>query len=305
MKKLDIIVIFLSVSIFFGCKQEEPISTKSSQTNLIKPGDIVVVNGASRSLILLDSNGGYKTILYDLDNIGESIYSVEFKSDTKEIIFTVNGSPRVGAVSVVDGSYRTLISNIFLTGVLKGLAQLKNGDILVAESATIERFDTNGVRKLSASGSVWPISLGVSSVEQINATSDGGFIICSSVSDNVKKYTSNTVAVGGAVVSGIAATTDALGCIELADGSVAMAFNGTTDTVRTTTSAMTGITTVYSDLGFLASPRTLTQTLNGNLLVIDSVFNHIVEITTTGTFVRTLGGSILGAPNAAFSVPNY
>ncbi|MBY0414759.1 MAG: hypothetical protein K2Q18_11360, partial [Bdellovibrionales bacterium] len=124
-------------------------------------------------------------------------------------------------------------------------------------------------------------------------------------SANVKRYTENAVAVGPTVVSGIAGTTIAYGCIELADGKIAMAFNGTTDTIRTVTAAMGGIATLYSDIGILASPRTLTQTLNGNILIVDSVFNHIVEITTTGTFVRTLGGSLLGTPNAVFSVPNY
>lgn len=307
MKNLSIVMIILTMTFLGGCKQEAPIPTYSNQSNLVKPGDIVVVNGTSRSLLLLDSNGGYKTVLYDLDNIAESIYGVSFKSDTKEIIFTVNGSARVGAVSVVDGTYRTLITDGNLTGLLKGLTQLSNGDILVAEVNNVERFTTNGVRRRNVSGVTWPNTLGGTSttIEQLFATADGGFVVCSSGSDNVKRYTAAAVIVGGAVVSGIAGTTDAIGCIELADGKIAMAFNGTTDTIRTVSGAMTGITTLYSDLGVLAAPRTLSQTLNGNILVVDSVFNHIVEITTAGVFVRTLGGTILGTPNAVFSVPNY
>ncbi len=307
MKFLSTVMIILTLASLFGCKQEDAIPTQSNQTNLVKPGDIVVVNGTSRSLILLDSNGGYKTVLYDLDNIAESIYDVTFKEDTKELIFTVNGSARVGAVSVVDGTYRTLISDANLTGALKGLTQLNNGDILVSEVNNIERFTTNGVRRTNVSGVTWPNTLGGTSTtaEQLFATADGGFIVCSSGSDNVKRYTQNAVIVGAAVASGIAATTDAFGCIELADGRIAIAFSGTTDTIRTLTAAMTGIATLYSDLAVLASPRTLSQTLNGNILAVDSVYNQIVEITTTGTFVRTLGGSIIGTPNAVFSVPNY
>lgn len=306
MKISSIIIIFL-ITFFLGCKKEDSIPTTSNQTYLVRPGDIVVVNGASRSLILLDSNGGYKTVLYDLDNIAESIYDVAFKSDTNEIIFTVNGSPRVGAVSVVDGSYRTLIADANLAGALKGITQLKNGDILVSEVNNIERFTTNGVRRTSVSGVTWPNTLGGTSTtaEQLYATADGGFVVCSSGSDNVKRYTQNAVIVGPAVVSGIAATTDAFGCIELADGKIAMAFNGTTDTIRTVSASMTGIATIYSDLAVLASPRTLTQALNGNILIVDSVYNQIVEITTSGSFVRTLGGSLIGTPNAVFSVPNY
>ena len=307
MKNLNIVMMILTMAVFFGCKQEEAIPTKSNQTNLVKPGDIIVVNGTSRSLLLLDSNGGYKTVLYDLDNIAESIYDVAFKRDTNEIIFTVNGSARVGAVSVVDGKYRTLISDTNLTGALKGLTQLNNGDILVSEISNIERFTTNGVRRTNVSGVTWPNTLGGTSTtaEQLFATADGGFIVCSSGSDNVKRYTQNAVIVGAAVVSGIVGTTDAFGCIELADGNIAMAFSGTTDTIRTVSAAMTGIATIYSDLAVLAAPRTLSQTLNGNILVVDSGYNQIVEITSTGTFVRTLGGSIIGTPNAVFSVPNY
>lgn len=307
MKNLNIVMMILTMAVFFGCKQEEAIPTKSNQTNLVKPGDIIVVNGTSRSLLLLDSNGGYKTVLYDLDNIAESIYDVAFKRDTNEIIFTVNGSARVGAVSVVDGKYRTLISDTNLTGALKGLTQLNNGDILVSEISNIERFTTNGVRRTNVSGVTWPNTLGGTSTtaEQLFATADGGFIVCSSGSDNVKRYTQNAVIVGAAVVSGIVGTTDAFGCIELADGNIAMAFSGTTDTIRTVSAAMTGIATIFSDLAVLAAPRTLSQTLNGNILVVDSGYNQIVEITSTGTFVRTLGGSIIGTPNAVFSVPNY
>lgn len=295
------------MAFFFGCKKQEAIPTKSNQSYLVKPGDIIVVNGTSHSLILLDSNGGYKTVLYDLDNIAETIYDVAFKKDTNEIIFTVNGSPRVGAVSVVDGTYRTLIADANLTGALKGLTQLSNGDILVSEISNIERFTTNGVRRTLVAGVTWPNTLAGTSTtaEQLFATADGGFIVCSSGSDNVKRYTQNAVIVGPTVVSGIAGTTDAFGCIELADGKIAMAFSGTTDTIRTVSAAMTGIATIYSDLAVLASPRTLTQTLNGNILTVDSVYNQIVEITTTGTFVRTLGGSLIGSPNAVFSVPNY
>lgn len=295
------------MAFFFGCKNKVAIPTKSNQNYLVKPGDIIVVNGTSRSLLLFDSNGEYKAVLYDLDNIAESIYDVAFKKDTNEIIFTINGSARVGAVSVVNGTYRTLISDANLTGALKGLTQLSNGDILVAEISNIERFTTNGIRRTLVSGVVWPNTLGGTSttIEQLSATVDGGFIVCSSGSDNVKRYTENAVIVGGAVVSGIAGTTDAFGCIELADGNIAMAFSGTTDTIRTVSAGMTGIVSIYTDLAVLASPRGLTQTLNGNILVVDSVYNQIVEITRTGTFVRTLGGSILGTPNAVFSVPNY
>lgn len=303
---------FLSLLFFFGltfiasCKQQDSIPTTSSQGNLVRAGDIIVVNMTSDSLLHFDANGLYKGVLYDLDNIGESFYGLAWKADTKEIIFTINGSPRVGAVSVVDGTYRNLITDANLSGTLRGLTQLQNGDILVVETANVERFSTTGIRKTSVSGVTWPNTLGATAApEQIHTAANGDIIVCGSA--NVNRFTANAVRVGAAVVSAIAGTTAATGCIEMSNGTIAVAFSGTTDTIRSVGAGMTqaSIGTIYSDLGLLASPRWITQAANGNLLTVDSVFNHIVEITTDGTYVRTLGGSLLGTPNALLSVPSY
>lgn len=307
MKRLfNLLFLTILIGFLFGCKQDAPVPTTSSSSYLIKPGDILVVNTTSDSLLHFDSDGNYKGVLYDLDNVGESMYGIAWKSDTKEIIFTVNGAPRVGAISVVDGTYRNLITDTNLTGTLRGLTQLPGGDILVIETANVERFTTAGVRRTSVSGITWPNTFsGTAAPEQIHTTTNGEIILCGSA--NVNRFTQNAVRVGAAVVSAIAGTTAANGCIEMSNGSIAVAFSGTTDTIRTVGAGMTqaSIATIYSDLAVLASPRWLTQTLNGNLLTVDSVFNQIVEITTSGTFVRTLGGSLLGTPNAVFSVPNY
>ena len=285
-----------------GCKKEAPVPTKTSQYNLIQPGDIVVVNMTSDTLLLLDSNGNYKQVLLDLDNIGESFYGIAFKRDTNEIIFTINGSIRVGAISVIDGAYRTLISDGNLTGTLRGLTQLNNGDILVVESANVERFTSLGVRRTMVSGIIWPNNLGViPNPEQIHATKNGEFIICGSA--NTKRFTEKAVQVGSTLV--FAGTPLAYGCLELADGSIAISYNGVADQIRIATPTLTSSAQIYIDPSVMGSPRTLTTTLNGNILTVDSIFNHIVEIKIDGAFVRTLGGSLLGTPNAVFSVPNY
>lgn len=306
MKYFKTFLILIGIILATSCKQEDSTPTTSRSENLILPGDLIVVNMTSDSLLHFDEDGNYKGVLLDLDNIGESFYGIAFKSDTNEIIFTINGSPRVGAISVVDGTYRNLITDTNLVGTLRGLTQLPGGDILVIETANVERFSTTGVRKTSVSGVTWPSTFsGTAAPEQIHTTANGEIIICGSA--NVNRFTQAVVRVGAAVVSAIAGTTAATGCIEMANGSIAVAFSGTTDTIRSVGSGMTqaSIGTIYSDLGLLASPRWITQTLNGNLLTVDSVFNHIVEITPTGTYVRTLGASILGTPNAVFSVPSY
>jgi hypothetical protein len=301
---LSLIIIMTLFLMITGCKSEDPVPTTSSQAFLIKPGDLVVINSTSDSLLLLDSNGNFKTILYDVDNIGESLYGIAFKSDTKEIIFTVNGATRVGAVSVVDGTYRNFISDANLTATARGLTQLSGGDILVVEASNIERFSTNGVRKTLVNAVVWPNTLGaMNAIEQISATADGGFVACASGSDNIKRFTENAVQVGATVSTGGA---DAFGCVEMANGNIAITYNiGTTDSIRTADSLLGTVTSIFADQAYLGAPRTLTIALNGNILAVDSGFNQIVEITPTGTYVRTLGGGILGTPTAIFSVPNY
>lgn len=307
MTSLKFIIITLITTIFLlGCKKQLPVFTDSKRINLIKPGDLIVVNMASHSLLLLNSNGEFKTTLYDVDNISETLYGLAFKADTKEIIFTVNGSPRVGAISVIDGSYRALITDANLTGTLRGLTQLPGGDILVIETSNVERFTTSGVRRTLVSGVTWPNTFSATAApEQIHTTLNGELILCGSA--NVNRFTQNAVRVGAAVVSAIAGTTAATGCIEMADTSIAVSFSGTTDTIRSVASSMlqASIGSIYSDLNYLSSPRGLTQTLSGNLLTVDSVYNQIVEFEIDGTFVRTIGGSILGTPNAILSVPNY
>lgn len=293
-------------NILLSCKKSDPIPTYSNSVNLIKPGDIIAVSTSGDSLILMDSNGGFKSILYALENPSDSIYGLNFKRDTKEIIFTINGAARVGAISVIDGTFRTLIHDVNLAGTLRGITQLLDGDILVIETSNVERFTSLGTRKTLVSGVTWPNTLGATAApEQIETTANGEIIICGSA--NVNRFTSNAVRVGVAVVSSIAGTLAGNGCIEMSNGTIAVAFNGTTDTIKTVSSTMIQATSqsLYTDLGRLASPRWLSQTLNGNLLTVDSGFNEIVEITAAGSFVRTLGSGLIGVPNAVFSVPNY
>lgn len=307
MRSWSLLFITLSILIMAGCKPGDPVvETRSSQAFLIKPGDIIVTSQTSDSLVQLDSDGNFKSILHTLPVATDSIHSVAFKSDTKEIIFTINGTARVGAISVVDGAFRTFILNVNLTGALRGLAQLPGGDILIAEANNVERFSSEGVRRTLVSGVTWPNTLGATAApEQIHIAANGDIIVCGSA--NVNRFTQNAVRVGAAVVSAIAATTTATGCIEMTNGSIATAFSGTTDTYRSVASTMlqASIATIYSDLAYLSTPRWLTQNLSGNLLSADSALNQIVEFTPTGSFVRTLGGSVVVAPNAVFSVPNY
>lgn len=291
------------ILLFSSClKQEEIVGTYSHQTNIIKPGDIIVSNGNSDSLILLDATGEYKKTLYDVDNISETISGIAYKPDTKEIIFTVTGAAlRVGAVSIVDGSYRNFIINVSLTTPLRGVAVMTDGNVLVTHAGIIQKFSTDGTR---ITAGAWPKTL-MGTPQQISALPNGGFLNCSDATDLVRTYDSAGVQTGTSVASGIATTTDVFACMRLSDGRIANAWNGTTDTISLWNSDFTGRVNIYADTSVLGNPRGIAQRANGNLLISDATNNYLVEIDIDGNLIDKLGGSILNGPTSVFVMPNY
>lgn len=291
------------ILLFSSClKKEEIIGTYSHQTNIIKPGDIIVSNGNSDSLILLDATGEYKKTLYDVDNISETISGIAYKPDTKEIIFTVTGAAlRVGAVSIVDGSYRNFIINVSLTTPLRGVAVMTDGNVLVTHAGIIQKFSTDGTR---ITAGAWPKTL-MGTPQQISALPNGGFLNCSDATDLVRTYDSTGVQTGTSVASGIATTTDVFACMRLSDGRIANAWNGTTDTISLWNSDFTGRVNIYADTSVLGNPRGIAQRANGNLLISDATNNYLVEIDIDGNLIDKLGGSILNGPTSVFVMPNY
>ncbi len=293
------IILLLSASCI---KKEEVVRTYSYETNLIKPGDIIVSNGNSDSLILLDSSGEYKKTLYDVDNLSETISGIAYKSDTKEIIFTVTGAAfRVGAISIVDGTYRNFIINSSLTTPLRGVAVMTDGNILVTHAGLIQKFTSEGIR-VTVGG--WPKTL-MGTPQQIESLPNGGFLNCSDTTDLVRTYDSSGTQTGTSAASGIATTTDVFACIQLSDGRIANAWNGTTDTISLWNSDFSGRVNLYSDTSILGNPRGMAQRANGNLLIADSTNNYLVEIDLDGNLVDRLGGSILNGPTSVFVMPSY
>lgn len=300
---LKILVVIHLIFLLTSClKKEEIVGTYSYQTNIVKPGDIVVSNGNSDSLILLDSKGEYKRTLYDVDNVSETISGIAYKADTKEIIFTVTGSAlRVGAVSIVDGSYRNFIINSSLTTPLRGVAVMTDGSVLVTHANLVQKFSSNGTR---ITAGAWPKTL-MASPQQIEALPSGAFLLCSDNVDLVRTYNAAGTQVATSVASGIAATTDVFACIPLSDGRIANAWNGTTDTISVWNSDFSGRVNLFSDISVLGNPRGMAQRANGNLLISDATNNYLVEIDLDGNFISTLGGSILNGPTSVFVMPNY
>lgn len=289
---------------FFGCIQKQNTPETRSRY-LINPGDIVVTNGGlngNKSVVLLDRNGGFKATLLDLLP-AESPMGLAWKDDTREVLITVDSAAdRVLGVSAYTGEVSDFINDIgFLTGNLYGIAVLQDGSVKINETNNVENYSAGGVREVAGA---WPKALMTAGTD-LNPHSAGGFIYCSSTSDQVRIYDDLGVQTATTVGSGIAATTDAFGCAELSDGTIAIAWNGTTDTIQIRSANLSTTVASFSNTTILGNPRGIAEARNGNLLVVDQTNNIIVEITKTGTLVRTFAGSHLSVPVDILVIPDY
>lgn len=305
MKNFTILTIF--IFLFNACVPQitgtvEPTPTDAGY--IATAGDLAVVNYGNASVMLLDSTGNFKRILYDADQAQETVYGIGWKADSKEILVTVNNATgangvKIIAISAVDATVRTFATDHLPTTSLKGVAQLASGEVIVAKGNNIEKYNTNGVRVTTGG---WP-KASMTAPEQLTATSTGGFVTCSATTDAIRTYNSSAVQIN--TVSNVGAT-NGYGCTILSNGGVAGAWEGAGDEVVTYNSALGGATDIYSDsANMLQTPRQIIQKSNGNLLIADTVRDWLVEITITGTFVTTLGGSVLNDPYALIEIPSF
>lgn len=281
---------------------DSPLESSSNDVNLIQIGDIVVTNAGNDSIVLLDENGVYKTTLVDSQTDGTLIYNgLAYDDINKEILFTYDSTSAaldaVKAIDLFDGAVRTVISNSNLSGVLPGVARLTGGDLLVLETtATAEKFNSSGVRQ----GAPFTAAL-TATVADVTRLVNGGFIVCSSGTANtVRTYSLAGVVAATATSASPLPSLGALAatsCTQAADGTIYVAYSGATDYVRAYNSTLTTVLWTFSDTNVLTTPGKLAITPSGSILITDTGFNHIVEISDQGSFVRTLGGAVLATPN--------
>ena len=281
-----------------GDSGEDDSSGGSEASPLASSGDIVVSNYYSDSVLLLDSDGFYKALIYNVANNAESLYGVEYNPTTNEAIIGVDGSDRVVGVSLTDSSVRNVITDANLSGTIRGIAQLISGDYLILESNNVERFTSSGFRNTTG----WPIATIQSNPGNIFPLANGGFGVCSYGTDVIRTYDAAGTQVATAS-SGIAGTTNAYGCIEMSNGNIAVTWNGTTDTVQILSSDLSTVNSSFSNTAVLPSPYGIAQDNDGNLLVTDITYHHIVVLDSSGTLVNVKGNSVLSYPRDLFVVP--
>jgi len=301
-------LVFLVVS----CAKKPSDDSAEASGLVFTTGDIVVSNAGSDAVLLFDSAGKFKRVLVSLDTTsGEAVTGLVLNKVTRQMLVAVDGVDRVLAVGQDDGEVSSFIINANLIGNLRGITQLVNGDILVVETSNVERFSSVGARRVSdvTDGSgTWPKSL-QATASAVSARADGGFVHCSTGADVVRTYGADAVQIAS-VASDIAATTDVSSCISApADAAVYAMFSGTTDTLRKLDPVTLATTWSYSNLTHLSTPTGLAVRANGNVLALDSVFNHVVEISAAGTLVGILEGSdvdiddMLSSPQFIYVIP--
>lgn len=304
-KILLLLLFLLSFAINTSCSPDDVSDSTTSDSedpapaaDCIVSGDIVVSNSGSDALVVLNSDGTFKSIAYYVSSATENLYGIAWSSLTNEILIVVDGVDRIVALNPVDCTTRTAVIDVNLTGTLRGIAQLTSGDILVSETSNIERFGSNGNRVTSG----WPLAA-QTGASGLSPLSNGGFVHCSTTTDVVRTYNSAGTQVATRS-SGIAATTDAMDCFTMNDGSIATTWSGTSDTVSIYSSSLTPVSS-YSNTAYLAAPGGIAQRsgTSGNLLVVDRVYNYVVEITTAGALVGTFGSGILSTPENILVVP--
>lgn len=293
-------VLFIGSSCIIS--SDSPLESSSNDVNLIQVGDIVVANTNTDSILLLDPDGNFKATLVDSPVDGTLLLSgLHYDSVNNELLYindsTVNANDAVKAIDFYTGDVRTILSNNQLQGVLPVVARLTGGDLLIVETnSTAEKFNANGVRQ----GAPFIATL-TATVADLSPLITGGFVACSSGTANtVRTYTSAGVVVATATSAlplpslGALASTS---CVQdQSSGNIYVAYSGATDAIRSYSSTLATINWTFTDTNVLTTPGKIALRPNGNILVTDTGFNHIVEIDTNGALVQVIGGTVLNNP---------
>jgi WD40 repeat protein len=287
---------------------ETPIESFSNEVNLVQSGDIVVANSGNDSIILLNSDGSYKSTLVNTQTSNTLIYNgLAWDPINKVILFnndsSVTGFDAINSISLFDGGVDPVVSNNQLNGVLRGVARLEGGELIVLEGNTsAEKFSANGTRIGS------PFLTGLTSAtSDVTKLSTGGFIICStSTSNTVRIYDADGVVLATATSTSPAPSLggmQAKSCTEDQQGRIIVAYSGGTDAVRMYDASLSTVIWTYTNTTVFSNPGKLAMKANGNILVTDLTFHHIIELDPNGAQVDILGGVALSTPSDIVVVP--
>lgn len=303
-------LILIMLITFSSCllKDESPISSSSNDVNLIQSDDIIISNLGNDTIVLLDSDGSYKDVLVDSQTTSTLIYNgLAYDHIDDRILFaydsTTTGQDAIMAISLFDGEVSTVLSNGQLNGTLPGVARLTTGDFVMLEgTSAVEKFTSTGTRVGT------PFLTGMTTtLADITRLSGGGFILCSSgTSNTVRIYNATGTLQSSATSANPVPTLGALAstsCTQDPSGRIVVAYSGGTDAVRVYNSSLSTVIWTFTDTNVLTTPGKLAVRSNGNILITDTGFDHIVELSPEGSLVRVIGGAVLSDPSNIVVVP--
>jgi hypothetical protein len=297
-----ITLFILTISLSSCVTQEEAIATFSRDYALVNAGDLVVTNYSGDSAILLDSDGNFKKLLYNVENNREQVVGVNWNPLTKEIVLSINGSPdRIVAISPMDGSPRDAVVNSQLNGNTFGVSVAADGSYLAIESHQIEKFTAVGSR---VNDGTFPTGTLITSLAQINTKANGGFVLCGYGTDFVRTYDDDATQISSTAAT-IAGATSPYGCDETPDGNILAAWEGSTDTIILYNSTLSSTLATFNDSTILNSPRGVEVKSNGNILVTDAGYHYLIELDSNLQYVRTIASGLLNYPWQVIEIPEY
>jgi len=297
-----------------SCVQEEtPLATYSTAENVaaaidpyygavMVPGDIIVTNYYGDSAILLDSEGNFKKLLYNLVNNSEQVLGLNWNAVNNTVVLSINGLPdRIVEIDPLTGADTNMVISAQFNGNTFGVSVDANGNYLAVESHSVEKFNSAGYRINDAD---FPALNILNNGTQINTLDAGGFVLCGTGSDVVRTFDANATQIDSKA-SGIAATTNSYGCNETAAGNILASWDGTTDTVILYDATLTTEIAVFNNSSYMSAPRGIGVKSNGNILVADAGYHYIVELDSGLNLIRTFGGGTLSYPWQVLEVPEY
>lgn len=303
----------LAILVISSCAPPPGVFVTAPATPAVSySGYILVANTALRSVVMYDSNFTEATARvlkqYPASNLPASLAYY----DSENVLVAVDGTPdRVDKINLTTGEVATgfILDSTNLTGVIKGIARLSGGDVLVSDAvsgAHMERFSVSGSAFVRYSVG-WPATL-LNTTQMIFPLGSNAFVACAAGTSDVVRTYSNVGAQTASAsatspVPSLGAAHDVTGCVANGSGQIAVAFSGATDTVRLYNSALSATVWSFSNLAVLPAPVSLGVRPGGNFLAVDAN-NGVVEIDgASGAFVRTFSPQLISTAAQILVIP--
>jgi len=283
-------------------KQEQKAKTFAS------PGDMFVTN-MSGDVVLLNGDGYLKNIIVDANKV--LVEGLSWNPKSQKVLLPSIGSGLLFSVSVVSG-----FSEIEFSYSQK----LIPFDISVFNNE--ENFllaHESGVDLLSLNGDfIKTIVPNQAFVSEVFTTKDGGFVLCSNDVSNslgrVQRYSAKGQMVGKPAIGKkllLGNQPHAKGCAPLKSGNIAVSWSGQTGgRVDLFSKYLKTHIGYFENDKLLKQPAGIAQLPNGNVLVVDSFYNHIIELELTKekgekafSYVKTIESKVLAEPKQILVVP--